>query len=171
MKIGIAVNCRIRSRKDILYYLMHCQVACYEKGICWYNRICLLRICYFKTELWNFSVLSEQYFMDLLAVDSTLDSIFRPFRNYLVLPTITTDKHCELRIPNKKSPTWFPPHSIWLHGLGTQLDGIAKTAMVEVGDSQVAGYFAEKGFSKRPFFRNGMSMQQVLLVIMMRALS
>ncbi|ONM25558.1 DNAJ heat shock N-terminal domain-containing protein [Zea mays] len=27
--------------------------------------------------------------------------------------------------------------------------------MVEVGDSQVAGYFAEKRFSKRPFFRNG----------------
>ncbi|XP_066398106.1 uncharacterized protein [Miscanthus floridulus] len=39
--------------------------------------------------------------------------------------------------------------------IGTQLDGIAKTAMVEVGDSQVAGYFAEKRFSKRPFFRNG----------------
>jgi hypothetical protein len=58
-----------------------------------------------------------------------------------------------------------------LRGLGTQLDGIAKTAMVEVGDSQVAGYFAEKRFSKQPFFRNGMSMQQVLLVIMMRTLS
>jgi len=54
-----------------------------------------------------------------------------------------------------------------LHGLGTQLDGIAKTSMVEVGDSQVAGYFAEKRFSKQPFFRNGMSIQQVLLVIMM----
>ncbi|PWZ37895.1 hypothetical protein Zm00014a_028686 [Zea mays] len=39
--------------------------------------------------------------------------------------------------------------------LCTQLDGIVRTAMVEVGDSQVAGYFAEKRFSKRPFFRNG----------------
>jgi len=38
--------------------------------------------------------------------------------------------------------------------------------MVEIGDSQLAGHFSEKGFSKQPFFRNGMSMQQALLVIM-----
>ncbi|OEL13962.1 hypothetical protein BAE44_0025023 [Dichanthelium oligosanthes] len=39
--------------------------------------------------------------------------------------------------------------------IGTRLDGIAKTAMIEVGDSQLAGHFAEKRFSKLPFFRNG----------------
>ncbi|WVZ66790.1 hypothetical protein U9M48_015963 [Paspalum notatum var. saurae] len=40
--------------------------------------------------------------------------------------------------------------------IGTWLDGIARTAMVEVGDSQLAGYFTEKRFSKQPFFRNGL---------------
>ncbi|KAJ1292022.1 hypothetical protein BS78_02G361200 [Paspalum vaginatum] len=40
--------------------------------------------------------------------------------------------------------------------IGTRLDGIAKTAMIEVGDSQLAGYFTEKRFSKQPFFRNGL---------------
>ncbi|RLM86671.1 hypothetical protein C2845_PM04G28860 [Panicum miliaceum] len=39
--------------------------------------------------------------------------------------------------------------------ISARLDGIAKTAMVEVGDSHLAGHFAEKGFSKQPFFRNG----------------
>ncbi|CAN6219625.1 unnamed protein product [Urochloa humidicola] len=39
--------------------------------------------------------------------------------------------------------------------IGTLLDGITKIAMVEVGDSQLAGHFTEKGFSKQPFFRNG----------------
>ncbi|KAL6841734.1 hypothetical protein ACP4OV_028246 [Aristida adscensionis] len=39
--------------------------------------------------------------------------------------------------------------------IGNLLDGIAKTAMVEVGDAQLAGHFAEKRFSKQPFFRNG----------------
>ncbi|KAL6657022.1 hypothetical protein ACP70R_004802 [Stipagrostis hirtigluma subsp. patula] len=39
--------------------------------------------------------------------------------------------------------------------ISTRLDGIAKTAMVEVGDAELAGHFAEKRFSKQPFFRNG----------------
>ncbi|GJN33197.1 hypothetical protein PR202_gb21768 [Eleusine coracana subsp. coracana] len=39
--------------------------------------------------------------------------------------------------------------------IGAWLDGVAKTAMVEVGDLQLAGHFAEMRFSKQPFFRNG----------------
>ncbi|GJN10921.1 hypothetical protein PR202_ga29069 [Eleusine coracana subsp. coracana] len=39
--------------------------------------------------------------------------------------------------------------------IGARLDGVAKTAMVEVGDLQLAGHFAEMRFSKQPFFRNG----------------
>lgn len=57
------------------------------------------------------------------------------------------------------------PLTILFHELGIRLDGIAKTAMVEVGDSQLAGYFAEKGFSKLPHFRNGMLLQQAMLLI------
>lgn len=56
----------------------------------------------------------------------------------------------------KKELLFNCPLTILFHDLGTRLDGIAKTAMVEVGDSQLAGYFAEKGFSKLPYFRNGM---------------
>jgi len=39
--------------------------------------------------------------------------------------------------------------------ISARLDGIAQTAMVEIGDSQLAGHFSEKGLSKQPFFRNG----------------
>ncbi|TVU37731.1 hypothetical protein EJB05_11062 [Eragrostis curvula] len=39
--------------------------------------------------------------------------------------------------------------------IGALLDGVANTAMVEVGDLQLAGHFTEKRFSKQPFFRNG----------------
>jgi len=83
-----------------------------------------------------------------------------------VFANITTAKHREFKIPKKNSPIPSPYDNIWFHGSGARLDGIAKTAMVEVGDSQLAGHFAEKGFSKQPFFRNGMSMQPALLVIM-----
>jgi hypothetical protein len=52
---------------------------------------------------------------------------------------------------------YFVPDKILLHDLATRLDGLANTAMVEVGDGQLAGYFAEQRFSQQPFFRNGMS--------------
>uniref|UniRef100_A0ACD5YY71 Uncharacterized protein n=1 Tax=Avena sativa TaxID=4498 RepID=A0ACD5YY71_AVESA len=39
--------------------------------------------------------------------------------------------------------------------IATRLDGLANTAMVEVGDGKLAGYFAEQRFSQQPFFRNG----------------
>jgi len=32
---------------------------------------------------------------------------------------------------------------------------VSPKLLVEIGDSQLAGHFSEKGFSKQPFFRNG----------------
>jgi hypothetical protein len=40
--------------------------------------------------------------------------------------------------------------------IGSRLDGVANTAMVELGDVQLTGHFAEQRFSKQPFFRNGL---------------
>ena len=44
-----------------------------------------------------------------------------------------------------------------LYELDARLDGLVNTAMVELGDGKLAGYFAEKRFSQQPYFRNGMS--------------
>ena len=62
-------------------------------------------------------------------------------------------------------PFFGPSQNILFHDLVTRLDGVANTAMVELGVAQVVGHFAEKRFLKQPFFRNGMSRQHALLII------
>lgn len=37
----------------------------------------------------------------------------------------------------------------------TLLDGVANTAVVELGEAQLAAYLAEKKPTGQPFFRNG----------------
>lgn len=61
---------------------------------------------------------------------------------------------CGLNIPHLP---FLSLDKILLHDLDIRLDGVANTAMVELGDVPLAGYFAEKRFSQQPFFRNGKS--------------
>jgi hypothetical protein len=71
---------------------------------------------------------------------------------------IISVNHCIFKIPQLISDSSFPLIIFdFPVGLGAQLDGVAKTAMAEVGDVQLGGHFAEIRFSKQPFFRNGMS--------------
>ncbi|XP_062187126.1 uncharacterized protein LOC133890665 [Phragmites australis] len=69
-------------------------------------------------------------------------------------PAIAEEYPLLILVYSKGSPRCAQFIEYWKQ-IGTLLDGVAKTAMVEVGDSQLAGHFAEKRFSKQPFFRNG----------------
>ncbi|CAD6216982.1 unnamed protein product [Miscanthus lutarioriparius] len=87
-------------------------------------------------------------------VVSLTDDAFNVLTHESFMSAINEGYPLIILVYSKGSPRCAQFIEYWKQ-IGTQLDGIAKTAMVEVGDSQVAGYFAEKRFSKRPFFRNG----------------
>ncbi|XP_062189389.1 uncharacterized protein LOC133892557 isoform X2 [Phragmites australis] len=70
------------------------------------------------------------------------------------MPAIAEEYPLLILVYSKGSPRCAQFIEYWKQ-IGTLLDGVAKTAMVEVGDSQLAGHFAEKRFSKQPFFRDG----------------
>ncbi|XP_066398105.1 uncharacterized protein [Miscanthus floridulus] len=88
------------------------------------------------------------------SVVSLTDEAFNVLTHESFMSAINEEYPLIILVYSKGSPRCAQFIEYWKQ-IGTQLDGIAKTAMVEVGDSQVAGYFAEKRFSKRPFFRNG----------------
>jgi len=88
------------------------------------------------------------------SVVSLIDDAFNVLTHESFMSAINEEHPLIILVYSKGSPRCAQFIEYWKQ-IGTQLDGIAKTAMVEVGDSQVAGYFAEKRFSKQPFFRNG----------------
>ncbi|ONM25555.1 DNAJ heat shock N-terminal domain-containing protein [Zea mays] len=88
------------------------------------------------------------------SVVSLIDDAFNVLTHESFMSAISEEYPLIILVYSKGSPRCAQFIEYWKQ-IGTQLDGIVRTAMVEVGDSQVAGYFAEKRFSKRPFFRNG----------------
>nr|CAB3455051.1 unnamed protein product [Digitaria exilis] len=82
------------------------------------------------------------------------DDTFSVLTHESFMSAIAEEYPLIILVYSKGSPRCAQFMEYWKQ-IGIRLDGIAKTAMVEVGDSQLAGYFAEKGFSKLPHFRNG----------------
>ncbi|XP_020192319.1 uncharacterized protein [Aegilops tauschii subsp. strangulata] len=71
-----------------------------------------------------------------------------------LMSAIAEDYPLLIQVYSKGSPRCAQFFEYWKQ-IDTRLDGVANTAMVELGDVQLAGYFAEKRFSQQPFFRNG----------------
>ncbi|KAF8668843.1 hypothetical protein HU200_052044 [Digitaria exilis] len=82
------------------------------------------------------------------------DDTFSVLTHESFMSAIAEEYPLIILVYSKGSPRCAQFMEYWKQ-IGIRLDGIAKTAMVEVGDSQLAGYFAEKGLSKLPHFRNG----------------
>ncbi|VAH27689.1 unnamed protein product [Triticum turgidum subsp. durum] len=70
------------------------------------------------------------------------------------MSAIAEDYPLLIQVYSKGSPRCAQFFEYWKQ-IDTRLDGVANTAMVELGDVPLAGYFAEKRFSQQPFFRNG----------------
>ncbi|KQK15065.1 uncharacterized protein LOC100831408 [Brachypodium distachyon] len=87
------------------------------------------------------SVHSVDHAFNVLTYESFLSAIAE---NYPLL----------ILVYSKGSPRCAQFIEYWKQ-IDTRLDGLANTAMIELGDVQLAGHFAEKRFSKQPFFRNG----------------
>uniref|UniRef100_A0A8R7TEL4 J domain-containing protein n=1 Tax=Triticum urartu TaxID=4572 RepID=A0A8R7TEL4_TRIUA len=71
-----------------------------------------------------------------------------------LMSAIAEDYPLLIQVYSKGSPRCAQFFEYWKQ-IDTRLDGVANTAMVELGDVPLAGYFAEKRFSQQPFFRNG----------------
>uniref|UniRef100_A0A0E0EEU5 J domain-containing protein n=1 Tax=Oryza meridionalis TaxID=40149 RepID=A0A0E0EEU5_9ORYZ len=69
--------------------------------------------------------------------------------------TIADEHPLLIMVYSKGSPRCAQFIEKWKQ-IGSRLDGVANTAMVELGDVQLTGHFAEQRFSKQPFFRNGL---------------
>uniref|UniRef100_A0A0E0LNQ2 J domain-containing protein n=1 Tax=Oryza punctata TaxID=4537 RepID=A0A0E0LNQ2_ORYPU len=88
------------------------------------------------------SVYSTDYAFNVLSYESFMHTI--------------ADEHPLLiMVYSKGSPRCAQFIEYWKQ-IGSRLDGVANTAMVELGDVQLTGHFAEQRFSKQPFFRNGL---------------
>lgn len=71
-----------------------------------------------------------------------------------LMSAISEDYPLLIQVYSKGSPRCAQFFEYWKQ-IDIRLDGVANTAMVELGDVPLAGYFAEKRFSQQPFFRNG----------------
>ncbi|PUZ73070.1 hypothetical protein GQ55_2G445400 [Panicum hallii var. hallii] len=88
------------------------------------------------------------------SVVSLTDDAFNVLTHESFMSAIAEEYPLIILVYSKGSPRCAQFIEYWKQ-ISARLDGIAKTAMVEVGDSHLAGHFAKKGFSKQPFFRNG----------------
>ncbi|KAE8812359.1 hypothetical protein D1007_10718 [Hordeum vulgare] len=82
------------------------------------------------------------------------DDAFNVLTYEALVSAIGEDYPLLILVYSKGSPRCAQFFEYWKQ-IDTRLDGVANTAMVELGDTRLAGYFAEKRFSQQPFFRNG----------------
>ncbi|KAL5198956.1 hypothetical protein ABZP36_002468 [Zizania latifolia] len=87
--------------------------------------------------------------------DHSTDYAFNVLTYESFIHAISEEHPLLIMVYSKGSPRCAKFIEYWKQ-IGIRLDGVANTAMVELGDVQLAGHFADKRFSKQPFFRNGL---------------